>query len=290
MIISIVNHSNGLVSDPELQHVIRAINRQVKEDFEPNWGMGATLVLDGRSEQTPSKMNMLDLRGDAIVYLWDEADIENALGYHDINARGIPYGFVFMDLAKKLGEPWSTTLSHEVLELIGDPCVNLLSMGPHPASSDKIVFHWFEMCDAVQAETYEIDGVEVSNFVLPLYFTDSDEPGGRNDFLGTLHGGKSLNSFGVNPGGYIGYFNPETGKHETFNLPKDNFAKKRAAIKAEAKIARRAIRYQRFNLADTIASPAKKPTDLDRTRRTTSPLIVDASPSSAREKRITGVQ
>ena len=39
------------------------------------------------------------------------------------------------------------------------------------------------MCDAVQAETYEIDEVDVSNFVLPLYFTGGDELGGRNDFL-----------------------------------------------------------------------------------------------------------
>src|SRR5436190_15611976 len=29
----------------------------------------------------------------------------------------------------------------------------------------------YEMCDAVQDESYEVDGVEVSNFLLPLYFT-----------------------------------------------------------------------------------------------------------------------
>jgi hypothetical protein len=45
------------------------------------------------------------------------------------------------------------------------------------------VFHWFEMCDAVQSETYVIDGQSVSNFVLPLYFTASHERGSRNDFL-----------------------------------------------------------------------------------------------------------
>ena len=39
------------------------------------------------------------------------------------------------------------------------------------------------MCDAVQAESYTIDEVEVSNFVLPLYFTGGEELGG-NDFLG----------------------------------------------------------------------------------------------------------
>jgi hypothetical protein len=64
------------------------------------------------------------------------------------------------------------------------------------------------MCDAVQDERYLIDGVEVSNFLLPLYFTASAERGGRNDFLGRRHNGKTLLSFGVNPGGYIGFYDP----------------------------------------------------------------------------------
>src|SRR5262249_10978817 len=157
--------------DDELQCVIRAINRQITEDFEPYWSVGARVRLEGGSEKTPSKLEMLDLRGDAIIYLWNETDPDGALGYHDQNARGIPYGFVFIDLARRLGEPWSVTLSHEALELIADPQVNLLVMGPHPADPDKTVFHWYEMSDAVQSETYEIDQVAVSNFLLPLYFT-----------------------------------------------------------------------------------------------------------------------
>jgi hypothetical protein len=105
------------------------------------------------------------------------------------------------------------------------------------------------MCDAVQAETYKIDDVEVSNFLLPLYFTGSEELGGRNDFLGRSHDGKTLKSFGVNPGGYIGFFNPETGQHETFTMKGDMKAAKRMEIKSRAKGARRAIRYQRFGLS-----------------------------------------
>jgi hypothetical protein len=249
MIISVINHTNAKISDEELQFVVRTINRQIAEDFAPYWSMGATLRLEGRSEKAPSKLEMLDLRGDAILYLWDEIDVDGALGYHDQNARGIPYGFVFTDLAKKLNEPWSVTLSHEALELIADPEVNLLVMGPHPADPNKTVFHWYEMSDAVQNETYEIDQVKVSNFVLPLYFTGSDEVGGRNDFLGRSHGGKTLNSFGINPGGYVGYYDPETGKHESFSRKGDLVAKKRLELKGKASAARRAQRYKRFDVA-----------------------------------------
>jgi hypothetical protein len=251
MIISVINHTNGQISDAELQLVIRAINRQITEDFKPYWSLGATVRLEGRSEKAPSKLEMLDLRGDAIIYLWDGKDIEGALGYHDQNARGIPYGFVFTALSAELGEPWSVTLSHEALELIADPQVNLLVMGPHPINPDKTVFHWYEMSDAVQTETYKIDQVEVSNFVLPLYFTGSDEPGGRNDFLGTVTGGITLNSFGVNPGGYIGFYNPETGQHDTFARRGDAVAEKRLQLKGEAKSARRAMRYTRYTMAPT---------------------------------------
>ena len=70
------------------------------------------------------------------------------------------------------------------------------------------VFHWYEMCDAVQAETYKVLGVEVPNFVLPLYFTGGEELRGRNDYLGRANNSKTLISFGVNPGGYVGFFNP----------------------------------------------------------------------------------
>jgi hypothetical protein len=99
---------------------------------------------------------------------------------------------------------------------------------------------------AVQAESYPIDDVAVSNFLLPLYFTGGEEAGGRNDFLGQAHGGKTLRSFGVNPGGYIGFFNPSTGEHETYARRGDKKVAQCLAIKQKAKGARRSIRYQRF--------------------------------------------
>ncbi len=246
MIISVINHTNGKVSDEELQVAIRAINQQIEQDFEPYWSLGAQLRLEGKSGNKPSKQNLADMRGSAVLYMWDQMDVDGALGYHDQNNRGIPFGFVFTDLAQQLGEPWSVTLSHEALELIGDQEVNLLVGGPHPANPDKLVFHWYEMCDAVQAETYALDDVVVSNFVLPLYFTGSEELGGRNDFLGRSHNGNTLRSFGVNPGGYIGFFDPETGKMDTYFGRNDALAQKRLELKGRAKGARRSLRYRRL--------------------------------------------
>jgi hypothetical protein len=252
MIISIINHTAGEVSDEELQGVIRAINRQISEDYEPYWSLGATLRLEGRTTEQPDKINAPDMRGDAVIYLWNQVDVPGALGYHDLNNHGIAFGFVFTELSRQLNEPWSVTLSHEALELIGDPDVNLLVMGPHPdPSENRDVFFWYEMCDAVQAENYLIDDVAVSNFVLPLYFTGGPTEEGRNDFLGRAYESQTLPSFGINPGGYVGFFDPVLGNYSTYSLKGDRLAAARLAAKSTASEARRVFRYQRFDIKAT---------------------------------------
>ena len=236
MIVSVVNHSASLL-DEEVQAAISAINRQLQEHVRPYWHLDARLRLEGRSMREPSFHQMLDLRGDAVLYLWDQANLEDALGYHDRNARGVPFGFVFTEVSRLLDEPWSVTLSHEALEMVGDPFVNRGAWGPHPRDGHPVE-HWFELCDACQSQYYEIDMVSVSDFVLPLYFTGGEEFTGRNDYLGT-----GLRSFGINEGGYVGFFDPRTGQHDT--VAHDERGKARMQAKAGRAIGRRALRMVR---------------------------------------------
>jgi hypothetical protein len=244
MLISVVNHTKGKLKDEQVLEGIRAVNRQIAHDFEPYWDFGAELRLEGTIGARPDEDKLSELRGDAIIYLWDEVDVDDALGYHELNAAGVPFGFVFTELVKELKEPWTVTFSHEALELLADSEANLLVAGPHPANPKKEVFHWYEMCDAVQDERYKVDGVWVSNFVLPLYFTRDAETGGRNDFLGRLYKQNPLKSFSINPGGYIGFYNPETREHETFALKADRRARERLTIKSKAQLTRRSTRYK----------------------------------------------
>jgi hypothetical protein len=242
MRISVVNYSR--VPDSSVQPVIRAVNRQIAEDFAPYWHRTAVLRLEGPPSGQPDGESTAYLRGDAIIYLVDEADDSNALGWHELNLRGVPYGFVFMDIAKEVGSPWSVTLSHEALELVMDPEANLLASGPHPEDRGRVVQHWYEVCDAVQDQTYRIDNVAVSNFVTPLYFTPNNEDGSRNEFLGASGRGRKktqLPSFGVAPGGYVGYLDPETGEHETFAA--DGKAQRRLKARNRAGWARRGVRH-----------------------------------------------
>lgn len=252
MLISVINHTRGRkkITDARLQEVIRAVNRQIAEDFVPAWSMPARLRLEGHSMSAADTETSTDMRGDAILYLLTSvADQDGTLGFHEKNSAGIPYGFVYTEISEQLGEPWSVTFSHEALELIADPEANLLVMGPEPEHPETTVFHWFEMCDAVQAQQYEIDGVTVSNFVLPLYYTgtpDEDEPGARNNFLGT-----PLTSFGIAAGGYIGFYDPAINDHRQVFGPDEAKGRRRSEIKSSATETRRALRYKNYKTRTT---------------------------------------
>lgn len=237
MIISLINHSS-VISDEEVQQVIRAINRQIREDFEPYWCFGATLRLEGPIGRHPNANSLSDMRGDAVLYLVDGADTRSALGWHQANYKDIAYGMVFLDLCKQMKEAWSITLSHEALELVGDPMVNLMVEGNHPTDRRRRVFHMFEMCDAVQDESYLIDAVAVSNFVLPSYFSLGEQVGRRNDFLGRSYSGRTLASFGMNPGGYLNIFDPKTGKWEQAVDESDEVAQLRRKSKSKLRAGR----------------------------------------------------
>ena len=97
MIISIINNTE--LSRYEVQRVLRAVNRQLQEDFKRYWHKDVQLRLEGWTGEAPNPDFPLDMRGDAVLYLWDGDDPSQALGYHDLNYAGVPYGFVFTQLS-----------------------------------------------------------------------------------------------------------------------------------------------------------------------------------------------
>src|SRR6266478_1638438 len=102
MIISVINYTAGL-SDQVVQEAIRAVNRQVADDFFSYWGFGAQLRLEGKSNRKRGNANTTsDMRGDAVLYLCDEVKSSNTAGFHDKAYRGIPYGVVYLELADLL--------------------------------------------------------------------------------------------------------------------------------------------------------------------------------------------
>ena len=224
--ISVVNRSS--VAAAEVEAVLTAVNKQVSDHFEPWWDIRGWLTLVPVNEPVP---------GNSVIYVTDEADVPGALGYHDLYASGMPYGFVFTQLSNQVGDGWSVTFSHEVLELLADPEVNVTCRGSHPKQRRK-VFHWREMCDAVQARKYQLDGIWVSDFVLPLYFTEREEPSKPTSYMEAAGLAPRVESFKIAPGGYIGFFDPLLGQDTT--VMADSEAMRRAAAKQPFDLGRRA--------------------------------------------------
>ena len=91
-------------------------------------------------------------------------------------------------------------MSHELCEMVGDSSCNIWADGP-----DGHDYAW-ELCDAVEADAYDIDEVTVSNFLYPAFFDPQAETGSRLDHLGKL-----AVPFSMTAGGYQ-IRRSETGK------------------------------------------------------------------------------
>ena len=112
--ISIVNRSKIVTSSSLKRVVIPAMQKQITRDFEPVWGWGAHLRFNAK-------------RFDMKVIIKDTAGKGGFLGYHIKNGKPITYIFAKDDIADS-GE-YTSTLSHELLEMIADPGMNLYAIG-----------------------------------------------------------------------------------------------------------------------------------------------------------------
>jgi hypothetical protein len=221
---------------------VRAIQRQVTNHFRPEWGIGAQLkpiALSLGKKRAPIQKN-----ADALLYLGDSSSdptigVKDAYGYHAANNKGVPYGFVYLDICASSKEAWTCTLSHEVLELLGDPDAVLTVTGPSPKNASATVYYDLEMCDPTQGDTYKIDGIEVSNFVGRHYFGMSGGSGRTN------HLNLRLRPFGVRPGGYLQY--EFSGKAHLIYGSRVT-EKQKAAKKKMERIRRNARRQERLSV------------------------------------------
>ncbi|WP_374349537.1 hypothetical protein, partial [Chitinimonas sp.] len=158
--IAIINAST-MVNDADATAVVAALQTQVSRDFAPAWGIDATLRLVPKGGK-PEK-------GEWWLTLLDDSDQASALGYHDLTKSGLPSGKVFVKSSQSSHVHWSVTASHEVLEMLVDPNINLTVF---EQSSKGSRLYAYEVCDACEGDdyAYKIDGVLVSDFVYPAWF------------------------------------------------------------------------------------------------------------------------
>jgi hypothetical protein len=159
-----------------------ALQKCYDKHFLPVWGY--PLKLYNTKKAKPSDWQF--------VY-FDDADEAGALGYHDLTKDGQPVSKVFVKTTLDDGQLVSVTACHELFEMAIDPIANLWA-----EASDGTEYA-YEMCDAVEEDTFLVDGIPMSNFVHPSWFEPFvHPPGTKFDHLGLL-----TKPFSMTKGGYV---------------------------------------------------------------------------------------
>lgn len=196
--ISVINASTVL-TDNEINPVVDALQTQVTNDFRPAWGVDAELNFIPTGSTPPA--------GTWWLSILDDSDQAGALGYHDLTPDGLPVGKVFAGTDLKYGTQWTVTASHELLEMLADPNINLTVFVQNDQSTG--ILYAYEVCDACEADNlgYPIDNIQLSDFVFPSWF-ESFRATGSTQFDQT----KQIQSpLQLLAGGYIGVFDVNSG-------------------------------------------------------------------------------
>jgi hypothetical protein len=159
--LAIINHST-LVTDAQVLRWLPALQKQILLDFAPYWGVTALLKFYARRERVPASAWR--------VVLLDSATDNGFLGVHSVAARRQPVAYVYANKALEAGAHVSLILSHEILELLADPDVNITHWIERPRNAPLLFGR--EICDPCQdaAYSYERDGVQLSDFITPAWF------------------------------------------------------------------------------------------------------------------------
>jgi len=192
----IIKNLSTVVRDAEITGALPSFQKLVSQDFFSKWGIDAALSFVGKDDPTPPD-------GYLLVVL-DDADQAGALGYHDLAQGGQPLGKVFAKTTKQYNGEWTVTFTHELLEMLADPNINLTAFDENAQRA-----YMYEVCDAVEADNlgYQIDGVLVSDFVTPGWFEPTNVvPGEQFAFKSPVRA-----PFTLMPGGYIGYMDLRGG-------------------------------------------------------------------------------
>jgi hypothetical protein len=219
MLIAVLNQST-LVTNDQVAAMTGAIAHQVELDAAPLWDRSpAAVIFYSAASDIPNNAHVI-----TVVDTVQNVP-QGVLGFHTEDKGGRLWGVVAakpeLDAkAQIMTGDWSVSsvLSHEVLEMFIDPNCNLW------ATNNKGEVYSFEVCDPVEAPSYVVDGVSVSNFVTPAWFDplSTQKKATRFDKLGLLS-----KSFSILKGGYAVYA-AEGKQQQVFG---DEFPEWRKAMK-----------------------------------------------------------
>lgn len=153
-----------------LDKLTAALQACYDQYFVPVWGYPVKLYVT--AEAKPSDWQLI---------YFDNADQAGALGYHDLTKKGQPVSKIFVKTTLEDNEQVSVTACHELFEMAIDPVANLW------AQANDGTLYAYEMCDPVEEDTFDVNGIPMSNFLHPAWFEPfKHPPGTKYDHLGRL--------------------------------------------------------------------------------------------------------
>lgn len=184
------------VSNDQLQAIAAAITEHQTLHMLPMWDRVGVQILPCFSKNYPSGSHPL-------VFI-DNPDVAGALGYHDVDPAGNPYGRCFVEPVLdngglvldvgKAGVSLSTLAGHEADELAIDEYCGLTAVGPDGQSAYPV-----EACDGVQSDFYYVSAlghrIAMTNALGPNWF-GVGAPGPYDVMR------KCKAPFAIRPGGY----------------------------------------------------------------------------------------
>jgi hypothetical protein len=181
--VALVTQSNT-VSPTELAQCAAALQAQVTRDFAPLWKVPAMVMAFPDPKRVP--------HGYWPIIVKDSLDEPDALGYHtDTHHQPISY--------VQAGDGWTVTASHELLEMLADPFGSRLWVAKGPDGQGRVRY-LIEVCDPPEAVSYEIGGVEVSDFCTAAFFHTVKRLGHTYSLTGSITQPRT-----VLKGGYLSY-------------------------------------------------------------------------------------
>src|SRR4029077_21127624 len=164
---------SGAPSPATLQAYAQAIQKGIEDHFSPVYHRSCELAYGDLKDLAP---------GDWILGLFGSLDEPGALGYHEpdeienITIANPLVGKISPVLDGQDGAEPSQTMDHEVKEALEDLYCNSIVQ----CCDGRLAAN--ECADPVEQDGYTIDGVTLSNFVLPGWYNGN----GKNDLLGKL--------------------------------------------------------------------------------------------------------
>ena len=152
--------------------LISALQKYVDKYLAPVWGTPAKLVKATKPRDNAWTMIFIDTADD-IRNL--RAELKKKFGnVDDIVAthlfKGRPVAFVFAENVlleerpRRKRDKISSAASHELAEMLVDPGSNIWCDDGHG------MFYAYEVCDAVEAKYFRVNGLAMSDFVYPTFF------------------------------------------------------------------------------------------------------------------------